>query len=403
MVFWQNLKIALHALRANLMRSILTTLGIIIGITTVIAIVSIVDGLNDAFSAELKSIGQGTLYVQKFPWGSHDWRKYKNYPDVGWKEYKAIDRYATLISGASPIKHARKPMKWSNRRVKSVSISGVNKQYASIRNIFPAAGRNFSHLDIERARNVVLIGHDVAEELFGPRNPVGQKVRIGIDSFTVIGVMSERGDFFDQNLDEFALIPYTTFNKTIGHDRHFTIIVKVIDPSKIEQAKDELRGILRRVRKLSFVKEDNFAINQVDVLKDLYDKLTGGLYAAMFAVAGISLLIGGIGIMNIMLVSVTERTREIGVRKALGAKSHWILIQFLIESVILALLGGAFGVCFGAGIAKLVASVSPLPATVRLWSVITGFLFSSFVGIIFGIFPARAAAKKNPIEALRYE
>ena len=402
-ILWESLKIAFQALRQNKLRSLLTTLGIIIGISTVIAIVSIVEGLNDAFAAELSAIGQGVLYVQKFPWASHNWQKYRGYPDIGWEEYDAIEKQSKYVTGITPLRSTMKSVKWSNRKLEMIQVMGVNEQYAHIRNVFPKIGRNFLPVDVSRARNVCMVGHDVAENLFGLRNPLGKKIRIGLNTFHVIGVIAERGDFFDQNLDNFVIVPYSTFIKTMDKRRGFSIALRVVSAEKIPAAKEELRGILRRVRKVPLNKEDNFSINEVDVLKDLYDKLTGGLYAAMFAVAAISLLVGGIGIMNIMLVSVTERTKEIGIRKALGARQRWIMLQFLLEAVIIASVGGLIGVRLGGALATLIASLTPLSASVETWSIVLGLGFSSMVGIFFGLFPARAAAKKNPIEALHYE
>ncbi len=399
-ILWENLKIAVQSLRQNLMRSLLTTLGIVIGITTVIAIVSIVEGLNDAFSAELASIGQGVLYVQKFPWASHDWQKARHWPDITMKEYRAIERDAKFISGLSPMAGTLATVKWQSHKLEMIQVLGVNEQYAAIRNSFPAVGRNFMKLDSDRARHVCLLGHDVAEKLFGPRNALGEYIRVGTESFMVIGIIAKKGDFFDQNLDTFVMVPYFTFLRSMQNRRGLSIVARVVSADKIEAAKDDIRGILRRVRKVPLPKDDNFSINQIDVLKDLYDKLTGGLYAAMFAVAFISLMVGGIGIM---LVSVTERTREIGVRKALGAKPRWIMLQFLLESIILASIGGIIGIQLGAAVAKLVAAVTPLSASVKTWAVLLGLGFSSTVGIVFGFFPARAAARKNPIEALHYE
>jgi len=400
---WENFRMALEALRANKMRSLLTTLGIVIGIATVIAIVSIVEGLNDAFAAELQSIGQGVLYVQKFPWGHNDWRKFRHYPDISWKEYEALVKDAKLVGGISPMQSTRKSVKWRNKKLELIEILGVNEQYASIRGVFPEKGRNITRLDNEHGRDVCLLGYEVAEKLFGPHNPIGESIRVGLSTFQVIGVISKRGDFFDQNLDRFVLIPFSAFQRTLRAHHGFTIIIKVADPTQIEAAKDELRSILRRVRKVEFTKPDNFSINQVDALKEMYDKLTGGLYAAMFAVATIALLVGGIGIMNIMLVSVTERTVEIGIRKALGARRRWIMLQFLVEALIISFIGGVLGILTGIGLAKLVAALTPLQASVKIWSIVIGLTFSSAVGLFFGIFPARAAARKHPIEALHYE
>jgi putative ABC transport system permease protein len=320
------------------------------------------------------------------------------------KEYEAIVNEAQTIAGASPMTMDQATVKWQSHKLEYLQVIGVNEQYALVRDAFPDVGRFFNSIDVQHGRDVCLLGYEVAERLFGVRNPLGQRVRVGRRTFEVIGVLVKRGDFFDQNLDRFVLLPITTFERAVkARHHHFTIAVKVADATRMEEAKDELRTILRRVRRVPFGKDDNFSVNEVDVLKDLYQKLTGGLYAAMFAVAGISLLVGGIGIMNIMLVSVTERTREIGVRKALGARRRWILAQFLFEAMIISMAGGTIGVLGGAGVAKLVATLSPLPAAVKSWAVLLGLGFSSGVGVFFGLFPARAAAKKDPIVALRYE
>jgi putative ABC transport system permease protein len=385
-------------------RSLLTTLGIVIGIMTIIAIVAIVEGLNRSFADQLSAIGQGVIYVQKFPWASNDWRKYRAYPDLGFKEYRAIAAETKNILGASPILMDHVTVKYENRKLEMLSVSGVNEQYGDIRGMEMHLGRNLSAMDVTSNRFVCVLGWEVAEKLFGLRDPIGRRIRVGRDWFQVIGVAAKRGDFFDQNLDQFVMVPYTTFEKSFEYaKRHFTIVVKAADATRIEDVKDELRALMRRVRKVPLNKPDNFAINEADVLKDLYQKLTGGLYAAMFAVAGISLLVGGIGIMNIMLVSVTERTREIGVRKALGARRRAILLQFLFEAMVIAAAGGVLGSLLGSGAARLVDAVTPLPARVTTWSVVLGIAFSSAVGMFFGLFPARAAAKKDPIEALRYE
>ncbi len=401
----ENLFIALDSLRANKLRSLLTTLGIVIGIMTVIAIISIIQGLNAKVTTELfdTGLGGGILYIQKYPWASEDWVKYRKYRNITFKEYDAVDAAATLISGIAPVYNTAATLKYGGKELKLVHVAGSNEQYQDMRNILPVAGRALTRDDISRNRNVVVIGWDVAEKLFGAKNPIGKTLRIGRPAFRIVGVLAKRGSFFDQNLDQMAIIPYGAFHKVFGSRRYLSIMVKVANPERTDQAIDELRAILRRVRKVPFGVDDTFSINKIDVLKDLYDKLTSGLYAAMFGVGAISLLVGGIGIMNIMLVSVIERTREIGIRKALGAKQRDLLIQFLIEAVILSAIGGVIGVGLGFGIAKAVATFLPVPAQVETWSIFLGLGFSTATGIGFGIFPALKAARKHPVEALSYE
>ena len=401
----ENFLIALDALRSNILRSLLTTLGIVIGITTIISIISVIQGLNMAFANELFStgLGGGVLYVQKFPWASRDWAKYRHFKDLDFKEYHALESGCRLIKAIAPVKGTSRTVKYGSKSLELVQVVGTNEEYLNIRNIAPAAGRALLRNDISHNRYVAVVGWEVAEKLFGQKNPIGDRIRIGDIAFRVIGVLEKRGSFFDQNLDQLVIIPYGAFKKSYSSRRSLSIIAQVADPDRTEETKDEIRGILRRVRKVPFEAEDNFSINEIDVLRDIYDKLTGSLYAAMFGVAAISLLVGGIGIMNIMLVSVIERTREIGIRKAIGARRQDVLLQFLIEAIVLSALGGGLGVAAGFGIANLIASVSPVPATVQLWSVFVGLGFSTATGIGFGLFPALKAARKHPVEALSYE
>ena len=401
--FWENLRIALVSLRANKMRSLLTTLGIVIGITTVIAIISVIEGLNVAFARELSGLGSKVLYVQKWHWLEHDWELTKKWPDIGDEEYQAIRQDIRESVAATPMLRTVRPVKYRNRKIEGCLITGVGEDFEIVRQYDPSAGRYLNNMDIERGRDAAAIGWDVAEQLFGNENPIGKEIRIAGRSLTVVGVLEKRGDFFDMSLDQTVIVPIGSFRRNFGGKRSLSIAVMPKDADNPDRAVDELRAILRRVRKIPFDKDDNFAINKVDAIRELYEKLTGGLYAAMIGVAAISLLVGGVGIMNIMLVSVTERTKEIGIRKALGAKRSYIMLQFLIEAVVLACVGGLIGVLLGSGAAWLIDKVSPVPAAVKWWSVWLGLGFSAAVGIIFGLFPARRAAKKNPIEALRYE
>jgi len=402
---YECIKQAFIAMTSNPLRSLLTTLGIVIGIATVIAITSIIEGLNIAFAEELASIGSNVLYVQKWKWADQEWYRARKYKDMGWREYYAVEKAsAGLADYISPIFRNIQSVKFREKKAESVLISGVNEQYKDIRATYPASGRFLSHHEVEGARPVCVLGSDVAEALFGSQNPLNHKVLIGDKHFKVVGVLEKKGQFFDMNLDTVVLIPIGAFERAYGaRNQSMTIGLYVGDPEKIPKLENNIRSAMRRVRKVPFGKEDDFAVNRVDVLKQLYDKLTGGLYAAMFGVGAVSLLVGGIGIMNIMLVSVTERTREIGVRKALGAANRLILVQFLTEAIVLAALGGAIGVGFGFLIAEVVDKISPVPAAVRPWAVVLGLGFASVVGVIFGLFPARTAAKKNPIDALRYE
>ena len=399
---WEGIKIALGALRANKLRAILTVLGIIVGVTTVIGIVSLTEGLEKAFGEQISSLGSDVLYVQKFNWFEREgWEKYRNRKDLTMREVDAIKRYSFLTRAVSPSVRSRKTIKYGSGALERVSIIGTNEEKTG--SAYPEYGRDLTSLDVENRRNVCVIGWEVADMLFEDKDPVGERIKIAGHPFKVIGVLEKQGSVFGHSLDQEARIPIGVFFKLFGRQRSIDIQVKVKDTTLLEEAKDEIRGILRRVRKVPPDKEDDFAINQMDLILDMFNRLTGALFAAAIGVGAISLLVGGIGIMNIMLVSVTERTREIGIRKAIGAKRRDVLWQFLIESVAISGVGGLIGICAGFGLGQVIASVSPLPATVSLWSIFLGIGFSSAVGIFFGIYPASKAARLNPIEALRYE
>ncbi|MCU0690494.1 MAG: ABC transporter permease [Polyangiaceae bacterium] len=399
----ESIRMALESLRSNTLRSLLTTLGIVIGIGTVIAIVSVITGLNRAFTDELSAIGSNVMYVQKWHWAKNDWSLTRKWKDIGFRELDAIQRSSRSVEMASASVATRRRVKMGSRAIEDATIYGWGEGEQETRGVAPAAGRLLTRADLVSSRNAVVIGWDVGERLFRNESPVGRAIHVGGVRMQVVGVLEKRGSVFGNNLDVTVSMPLGTFMKYFGRRQMMTISVRPKSNVPSQEVVDELRGILRRVRKVPFGQADNFAINQIDALQDLYRKLTGGLYAAMFGVGTISLVVGGIGIMNIMLVSVTERTKEIGIRKALGARPQAILLQFLIEAVVLCCLGGAIGTALGFGIAALVNAVSPVPVAVQPWSIALGLGFSAAVGLVFGIVPARRAAAKNPIESLRYE
>ncbi len=402
--FYENLRMAFTALRAHKMRAFLTTLGIIIGVLTIIAISTVISGLNRAFMSEISALGSDVLYIQKYPWlAGMDWFKYRNRKNITLKEAQAVMNQARLAEAISYSVGTRRTVKYNGETLKRVRIVGTTEGYRETANAYPAYGRFLIESDVQHRRSVCVLGWTVAEKLFKNVNPIGREVKIGGYYFRVIGILEKKGSLFGQNLDEIVIIPFGVFRKIYGTRRSLTITVKVGDPELVEDAKDELRGILRRVRKLTPRQEDDFAINQQDMLTSFYKQITTTLYIVAIGIGAISLLVGGIGIMNIMLVSVTERTREIGIRKALGARRFDILSQFLVEAITICLMGGIIGILLGFVVGALIGAFTPLPATISLWSIVMGLLFTSSVGIFFGLYPAAKAAKLSPIEALRYE
>jgi len=303
----------------------------------------------------------------------------------------------------SPSTGTRQDIRYRNKTLNGISVTGVSDRYDVVSGINIEEGRFFSYSEIEREKNNVVIGWEIKEKLFESRNPLGEKIRIGETSYTVIGVTEKRGNFLGESLDTEVYVPLGTIFKNFGWHRSITIAVKVIDPSKVEEAKDELRFLMRLSRKQAPSEDDNFSINQQEVLSQMYNKLTSGLYTAAFGIGTLSLLVGGIGIMNIMLVSVTERRKEIGIRKALGAKRKVITFQFLVESVIICGVGGIIAIFLSFIVSMVISKITPFPSAVPAWSVIMGLGFSALIGLFFGIYPASKAARLNPIECLRYE
>jgi len=401
---WENVLIALRALAQNKMRAILTTLGIIIGVLTVVSVASIISGLNKGFASQISNLGSNTLYVQKYPWIiQDDWFKYRNRPDITMRDVEYLKNHSRLAEAISGQAGTGRDIKYRNKSVADVQVAGVTMESEIIEGFIVAEGRYFTNIEIDHNKPSIILGYDIKEKLFENSDPLGKRVRVGDASYTVIGVMEKRGSILGHNLDTGVYVPLGTIFKNFGFHRSIQIIIKVPSPEMLEQVKDEIHFLMRVSRKLKPLDEDNFSINQQEMLTTMYKKLTGGLYTAAFGIGTLSLLVGGIGIMNIMLVSVAERRKEIGIRKALGAKRRVITFQFIIESIIICSVGGIIAIFFSFLISLVIDKVTPFPSNVPVWSVFLGLGFSTFVGLFFGIYPARRAAKLDPIECLRYE
>lgn len=404
-LFWDILeaaKIAFSALKANKVRSLLATLGIVIGVMTVILMVTIVAGLNTSFEGNLASLGSGTIYIQRFPWIIlDDFFIYRNRPRLTMKNYEDVKKHCLNASVVTPYADTMRPVGYKSEVFSGVFIVGTDDTYLQTIDVMPEVGRFISPLDAAANRDVAVIGTTVAAELFAQRNPIGQKIRIGGFDYKVVGILEEQGSMFGMSMDSQVIIPLGSMMKHFGRRKDLSIIVKAANPDEVEELKDELTGIMRRTRRLGPGEGDNFSINEQGQLMDVYVQITSGVYAAGIIIGGISLLVGGIGIMNIMLVSVTERTHEIGIRKAMGARKNQILRQFLIESALICSVGGIFGVGLAWSGAKLIDQF--LPTSMSLSVAIGGMIFAAFVGIFFGMFPAAKAARLDPILALRKE
>lgn len=403
---------ALDSLKSHKLRSFLTLLGIMIGVMTVIGMVSIIQGLNKSFLRELEGIGSSTIFVTKYEPGVHIGRmpeELRMRKDLTYEDALALEKECPSVKAVSlelgvwdPFQ--AKKVKFKNIEAKDPFVVGVNDKYSQVYSLFPRDGRFFTETEVINRRKVCILGIEVAEILFPHTDAIGKEIRIGEHRFTVVGILEKKGKFLGFSRDNIILIPITSLMKLFPY-RKENLEIAII-PRKHElifEAIEEMTNVLRKRRKVPFGKPNDFAISTQDTILDLYNQITGAAYLVMIVISSIGLLVGGIGVMNIMLVSVRERTREIGIRKALGARKSDILNQFLIEAVFLTGTGGILGIILGFSIAFLVRVATPLPASVTFWSVALGFLVAVSVGLFFGIFPAQKAAKLDPIVALRYE
>jgi putative ABC transport system permease protein len=405
----ESVRMALGTLAAHRLRSGLTTLGIVIGVTTVIAIVAIIQGLNASFEEQVSNLGAHTLYVDKWKWLNLDgeWWLYRNRKPLGQKELAAIQRESRLALAVAPMTQfgAQGKVGYREHEAVNVQVNGTNAQYLATGAGNVLAGRFLVETDVDLARPVIVLGADLVDRLF-PGQPaaaaLGKRVLVVGRPFDVVGTLERRGNMLGMPMDNVVHIPFPQWQRIYGGRRSITIAVAA-PPGRLPELEDELTGILRRARGVPPDKGDDFTLNRQEQFLRIYQGLTGALYGAAVGVGLITLVVGGIGIMNIMLVSVHERTREIGVRRALGARRRTILVQFLIESATVAALGGCIGTALGLLAAQLVAALSPLAAAVTPSAVAIGLGFSAAVGILFGSWPAWRAANLDPVEALRYE
>jgi len=410
-IFREVFRMAIDSLRAHKLRSFLTILGIVIGVMTVIGMVSIIQGLNKSFLSELQAAGSDMIVIRKnegIQMGRQS-EEERTRKDLTFDDVKAIETGAPLVKAVAVSVYVSvfEPVeiKYQSAKSDSAMVIGMNEKWPVVMSLYlPQLGRFITESEVTRTARVCVLGSELADILFPTTNPVGKEIRVGPEAFTVIGVLSKRGQMFGQSRDNFVGLPITTLMKYFSYEKDgLEIIASPRQSEMLGETIEQITSVLRLRRKVPYGQPNDFAVMTQDTLVDLYNQLTGAAYLVMIVISSIGLLVGGIGVMNIMLVSVKERTREIGIRKAIGARSGDILKQFLIEAVFLTGSGGLIGVLAGFGIALIVRAATPLPAAVSPWSVVLGLAVSATIGLFFGIVPAQKAAHMDPIVSLRYE
>lgn len=409
MLIFEGIRIALGALRENKLRTFLTLLGNIVGTMSVIAVVSLIGGIDDYVREEVAHEGSNVFTVQRINFfeaitdldaflDALARNEIIRLNDVDYLKDKVPS--ASYIGGAID---GRDKILSGDSWLENIGIRGRSAEYPMIENADLHEGRHISLLEVKRSSPVAVIGWDVKERLFNGLDPIGKKIKIGNKHFLVIGVTKDMGTLFGESRNRFIYIPITTFLKMYGSRSSIEIKVKAVDIRMLNQAIEESRLAMRIRHKLRPLEEDDFGISTSEQLVSLWQKISSSIFNALIFIVSISLVIGGIVLMNVMLVSVTERTREIGIRKALGARRSNIVWQFIVESITLSVTGGIFGIAFGFTIAAIISLVSPLPYIIAPWSIAAGLIVTFVIGIIFGTYPANKAAKLDPVVALHYE
>jgi putative ABC transport system permease protein len=411
----ENVRFARIALASHKLRSALTVLGIVIGVTTVISMVSIIEGFNNSVVKSFQSFGATLVQFQKhdprFGPGNND-ESQRQRKNLTFEDAIALKRLAPSMLAVSPERYTYEgegpslDLSYGGKEATPDLLAGTTEDYPIANNHVVGEGRFINENDVRRSADVTVIGFNVAEALFPHSDPLGKVVAIAGRKYAVIGVMEKQGQSMFESTDSHVYLPLTTFDSHFPHvkrERGVNIATVPKKPEWVDRIIEEGTAILRTRRKVPFNKPNDFGIMTPDKLIGNFKAITGGITLAMLFISSIALLVGGVGVMNIMLVSVTERTREIGIRKAIGAVRRDIVQQFLTEAMTLSGIGGVIGVALGLAIAAAVRTMSPLPTTTPLWSIVVGLIVSISIGLFFGIYPAYKAAKLDPVEALRYE
>lgn len=406
-IFGEGTRMAASALRANPMRSVLSLLGMTLGIFSIITVFAAVDSLEKSIRDSIEQVGSDVLYVQKWPWGGsggeYPWWKIWQHPEPKYAEMEKLESRLQSAEALSFMLNLRANVNYRNNFVENSNVAGVSHDYSKIWPVPIEYGRYFSARESMGGGNVAILGHDIAQGLFGALSPIGKEIRILGEKIRIIGVFEKEGDkLIGESHDEFILVPVKFMLRKVNEDyMSTTIMIKANEGTHIDKLRDEVEGTMRGIRRLRPVAENNFAMNEISVLQNQLDSLFGVIGMAGLIIGGFALLAGGFGIANIMFVSVSERINQIGIQKALGARSQFIMLQFLVESVILSIAGGLIGLLL-TGLAVFIANLMfEFKFILSSNNIVLGLVISSFIGIVFGIIPAIRASLKDPVEAMR--
>jgi putative ABC transport system permease protein len=403
--FVDYIGVALDSLRANKLRSFLTLLGITIGITSIIAVISLIQGMDRYWKTKVSNFGPNTFVVTQYPIITN-FDKFlealRRNPEVHADDAERLRRFCTACEDIGVETHRNVQVRYGHQSLDSIDMSGMTPNILDIEGKKVDLGRSFQEWEEEHSRFVTLIGSDIADRLFPGVDPLSKDIKIDDHWYTVVGVGEKRGSVFGFSQDNYVKIPLSTYQKIYGTRRTVNISVKAAE-GQMQQAEDQARLAMRTLHKLGYNEEDDFGLITSEGVNQLFAQLTSTIFMVSLFVVGISLLVGGIVIMNIMLVSVVERTKEIGIRKAVGARQQDVVNQFLVESVVLCCAGGAAGILIAAVISWLMATFTPMPSSFPVWAPLVAFVLCTIIGVFFGIYPARRAGRLDPIEALRVE
>lgn len=403
----EAVRIAIGAIRANPARGVLTTLGIVIGVLGVITTMTAANGLANNFRESVSALGTDVVYVSRMPWIIRgNFFDFRNRPPVTLREVEALESHLPKAAAINPTTHTQRNVKYASETLENIDVIGTTDKHMLVSTSVPEGGRFLMPFDVQANRRVCVIGSEIRTRLFEGVDPLNKQMKIGRATFRVIGVMEKQGSagfFGGPNFDSQIFIPITTFAKTFGaSQRNIDIAVKAPPTMSVGDFEYEVIGEMRKLRKLAPGDKENFSINKMDSLLEMFNNVMGVVLLIGIVITGISLFVGGVGVMNIMFVSVTERTREIGIRKAIGARKRSILVQFLFESATICLIGGFFGLLLAAGVTEIINRML-MPASISPGIVVVALLVSTLTGVIAGVVPAYRASRLDPIDSLRYE